>query len=87
MISADGAPSSDAHTTAATAVLRTEESGRRQSETIKSVGPNLYVALAAVHFKNHTGAAAAATNKSGPRQVKSTVYAPYNAENIATDVH
>ena len=44
----------------------------RQSENIKTVGPNLYVALAAVHFKNHTSSGGA--NKPGLRQLKEAVY-------------
>lgn len=49
-----------------------EESGRRQGEHIKTVGPNpLYVALAAVHFKNHSSTSG---NKSSVRQLKETLY-------------
>ena len=44
----------------------------RQRESIKTVGPNLYVALAAVHFKNHTSSGGA--NKPGLRQLKEAVY-------------
>lgn len=44
----------------------------RQSENIKTVGPNLYIALAAVHFKNHTSSGGA--NKPGLRQLKEAVY-------------
>ena len=67
-IPTDGSPMSDAHT----AATQPQVSTRHQIETIKAVGPNLYVALAAVHFKNHTSTGA---NKPGQHQLMGTVYA------------
>lgn len=64
----DGSSSSDADT----AAMQTEESTKDPSETIKGVGPNIYIALAAAHFKGHTSAGA---NKPGLCQLKETVYA------------
>ena len=43
-----------------------------QDKNIKTVGPNLYVALAAVHFKSHTSSGSA--NKPDLRQLREIVY-------------
>ena len=48
------------------------EGTSHQRKNTKTVGPNLYVALAAVHFKNHTSSGGA--NKPGLRQLKEAVY-------------
>ena len=51
------------------------QDGRHQRDlTVKTVGPQLYVALAAVHFKNH--AASSGTNKpvAATGQLKETMY-------------
>ena len=63
---------SPTNATANAAARQTEGSTRHSSETMKGGGPNLYVALAAAHFKSHTSADA---NKPGLCQLKETVYA------------
>ena len=67
-IPADSSSTSDAYT----AAMQIEESSRRPSETINGVRPNVFVDLAAAHFKRHTSTGA---NKSGLCQLKGTVYA------------
>ena len=53
--------------------LNIPDGDRRRSETVKTVGPQLYVALAAVHFKNHAGSGAAKP-AAATSQVKDTLY-------------